>query len=1275
MSKRSLGFACLFLITIFLLGFLAFIQEVSGGGTVTVIGARIDSYSPSTKITVNKGESFKLEVWFTNTGSSGAYFYAGATIWDSNGNQIQNLWSGKIYIDAGKQDYTSWTTSINTAGEYWLQFGIWNEAKTTLLAKTPSPSQNLIKVVEITISAQIVSYYPSNKITVYVNQKFTISVTFKNTGTSGANFYAGATIWDSSGNQVQNLWSDKIYVSAGFQGYASWTTSMDTAEEYWLQFGIWDETKSKLLDKGPSPSQNLIRVEPQQTGKPDLTVIGQVSFMPSSAVRGQSLSVQFTIKNTGSSPSGSFYVRISLATTEYGTDYSLGNFQIDSLSAGESRTVSQATNPIPSSVPTGSYYVTAFVDGFQQVDESDEYNNIGSSTPNKVEVRNQRPTCSLSANPRSGMAPLTVTFSMSASDPDGSISAWVLDVNGDGKADYSGYGNPPSTLEHTYTTEGSYSVVLMVSDNDGASAIATETVNVGKNIPPTCSLSPDKTSGEAPLTVTFTISASDQDGSISKWEFLISKDNTKISQDSGNGNPPSRRTYTFSDTGTYLVILKVYDNEGVTTASTCTIDVKAPTIKFDYIISVSGLGSSYSTNVYLNGVKKATLSNGQSYKFEGLSGSHIISVDSSISGGDGVRYYCSDYSTTASNQGTHTFQYLTQYYLTMQANPSDGGTVSPNSGWYDAGKQITISASPNTGYEFIEWSGSGSGSYSGSSQTVTIIMNGPITESANFQSKQTPPPQGVEELKKKIDAQLEAERGETLPPNLLDPKTYSWREKIGWGAIIVWKDFRDWITKGGDRYYDFYNAGVELHYISIDCLIKARRFVEKGDIDSAEKYLNKALRYHRASQVSFDGAWAVFTEDADETEMALKFIQKECEIISFVGLSSVNPAIAPTLEKVYTGVNFWVDWKTEGLSEAAKNAIISVVVDSIFNDVKISEADGRTIKQYLEESGRDVSFPLIRKAIKNDKDLEETILKLIGESTSKIAEGDVEELLNAIANEYIEYVRQEGTVHSPVELRVIDHEGRITGLVNGEVKQEIPMSFYCNNTIKIYLPTDSYHYEVVGMDEGGYGLSVAYVENGTINNFTVTDVPVATGTIHRYTIDWNALSQGREAATVEVDSDGDGVFERNFTSDGNLDRDEFTLGAIKFYAVWEDVSYPVLISSTSTISNFAFNQPQRQISFDLTGPSGLEGYCNLTIPKSLLKGEPWTVTVDGAPISSIQTENATYSFLYFTYKHGSTIHVTIQGTWVTPEFSSTILLPLFISTILIATILLKKKRS
>lgn len=183
---------------------------------------------------------------------------------------------------------------------------------------------------------------------------------------------------------------------------------------------------------------------------------------------------------------------------------------------------------------------------------------------------NKPPSCSLSSSPRSGKAPLAVTFTLAANDPDGSIASWVLDVNGDGNADYSGTGNPPSTRTYNYTNPGMYRVAFMVMDNKGAySDACLDTINVGSNQPPTASLSANPTSGAAPLTVTFSISASDPDGTITTW-VLDYGDGTS---DSGSGAPPSTKAHTYSSQGTYTAALAVSDNNDATAFSTKTITV------------------------------------------------------------------------------------------------------------------------------------------------------------------------------------------------------------------------------------------------------------------------------------------------------------------------------------------------------------------------------------------------------------------------------------------------------------------------------------------------------------------------------------------------------------------------------------------------------------------------------------------------------------------------------------------------------------------------------
>ena len=125
--------------------------------------------------------------------------------------------------------------------------------------------------------------------------------------------------------------------------------------------------------------------------------------------------------------------------------------------------------------------------------------------------------------------------------------------------------------------------------------------------------------------------------------------------------------------------------------------------------------------------------------------SHTIATTSPQSdgtGGDNVRYAWVNWSDTKAishtitptKSTTYTAKFNKQYYLIM--NPGVGGTVSPASGWKNSGTTISISATPvNTtlkSYNFSGWTGVGTGSYSGANNPASIMMSGPITESAAF---------------------------------------------------------------------------------------------------------------------------------------------------------------------------------------------------------------------------------------------------------------------------------------------------------------------------------------------------------------------------------------------------------------------------------------------------------------------------------------------------------------------------------------------------------------
>jgi len=145
-------------------------------------------------------------------------------------------------------------------------------------------------------------------------------------------------------------------------------------------------------------------------------------------------------------------------------------------------------------------------------------------------------------------------------------------------------------------------------------------------------------------------------------------------------------------------------------------------------------------------------------------------------------------------------------------------------------------------------------------------------------------------------------------------------------------------------------------------------------------------------------------------------------------------------------------------------------------------------------------------------------------------------------------------------------------------------------------------------------------------------------------------------------------------SENNQDNYPLTAPIYLFDAgTWEWAQYNVYVVSNSTASHFSFNPKEGALlRFDIEGEDGTTGFCRVTIPKDLLTAEDsWTVLVDGASVTPTIDEDASNTYLYFTYNY-STKTVEIIGTDAIPEFPSWLIITLFVITTLAVTIYRKK---
>ncbi len=161
----------------------------------------------------------------------------------------------------------------------------------------------------------------------------------------------------------------------------------------------------------------------------------------------------------------------------------------------------------------------------------------------------------------------------------------------------------------------------------------------------------------------------------------------------------------------------------------------------------------------------------------------------------------------------------------------------------------------------------------------------------------------------------------------------------------------------------------------------------------------------------------------------------------------------------------------------------------------------------------------------------------------------------------------------------------------------------------------------------------------------------------------------------------DGICDSPYRIDEN-NQDNYPLMGM-FYnfevAGLDSKTYYVQVISNSTVSELnlvvllsspnEYLQPgQEFLLFYVEGENDTSGFCRITIPRALLN-DSYIVLVDWkvVPAHQLDASNSTHAYLYFTYNH--TKHEVI----IIPEFTLTIVLPLFLTATMIANLPLPAK--
>ncbi len=178
-----------------------------------------------------------------------------------------------------------------------------------------------------------------------------------------------------------------------------------------------------------------------------------------------------------------------------------------------------------------------------------------------------RPTAALAADPPSGPAPLSVTYTASATNAPGASGpfAFTWDLDDDGQYD-DGTG---TTQSRTYGSPGSPVVSVLATDSRGATDAKSVTVTVGPaNRNPVAAISADPTSGPAPLAVSFSAAGStDPDGDPLGYAWDLDNDGAF---DDATGLTASS---TYSGVGQKTASVRVTDGRGGSDSKSVTLTV------------------------------------------------------------------------------------------------------------------------------------------------------------------------------------------------------------------------------------------------------------------------------------------------------------------------------------------------------------------------------------------------------------------------------------------------------------------------------------------------------------------------------------------------------------------------------------------------------------------------------------------------------------------------------------------------------------------------------
>jgi subtilase family serine protease len=385
----SIGFAVLLIIV--LASAVAF-----PAGAVVASGPDLIPVSVSGPASAAAGKSITLSSTVTNAGTQSAgYSYLYLYLSSDSTITSGDIYLGRVYVSSlspGALKAVSASVIIPSSvapGTY--GFGAIADGSFRV-AESDEENNGIASAGQVLISGSprpdLVVTGVSAPSSAAPGSKIAITPTVKNTGDASASYsYVYFYLSPDSIRDAGDTYLGKLYISSLSPGYSKTASYSATIPQgipgtYYVCARADGSGRVAEKDEGNNDGyssavsiQAATTPAPTPSLKPDLVAVSVDG--PSAGTRGETLTVEITVRNGGTAFSGSTSSAMYLSsdTTITPADIFLGSRSVPGISAGSSVSLT-GTAMVPSSVPAGSYYIGAIIDSTNTISEIDEGNNI-----------------------------------------------------------------------------------------------------------------------------------------------------------------------------------------------------------------------------------------------------------------------------------------------------------------------------------------------------------------------------------------------------------------------------------------------------------------------------------------------------------------------------------------------------------------------------------------------------------------------------------------------------------------------------------------------------------------------------------------------------------------------------------------------------------------------------------------------------------------------------------------------------------------------------------